>query len=107
MRSALSISTATIAVALAAAPPAFADNPANEPPFFGETPPPLVRPPTLSKPPAGFRLSARQATAIAAAASAVRAERAADGVSLRPVAFERGHGEWQGHLFPGWGAARP
>jgi hypothetical protein len=106
MRRALSISTAAIAVALAAVPAAFADNPANEPPFFGETPPPLVRPPTLSKAPAGFRLSARQATAIAAAASAVRAERAADGMSLRPVAFERGHGEWQVNFFTGSGPSR-
>src|SRR3954451_500015 len=106
MRRALSISTAVLAAALLAPSPASADNPANEPPFGGETPPALVRPPTLSKPPPGFRLSARQATAIAAGASAVRAERAADGVPLRPVAFERGHGEWQVNFFTGTGASR-
>src|SRR5207247_8988161 len=100
------IPLAALVAALRAPPTASADNPSNEPPFGGEMPPPLVRPPTLSKPPTGFRLSARRATAIAAATSVVRAERAADGVPLRPVAFERGPREWQVNFFTGTGPSR-
>jgi glycosyl transferase family 87 len=91
------------AAALPAA--ALADDPADEPPFGGETPPPLVRPPSETKPPPGFELDARRATALAAAAPAVRAERAADG-PLRAVAFERGSDRWQVNFFTGSGRRR-
>ncbi len=100
------ILTAAIAAVLAAPAAALADNPANEPPFGGEKPPPLLRPPSLGEAPAGYRLSAAEATRIAAAASAVRAERAADAVPLRPVAYERGPSEWQVNFFRGTGEAR-
>jgi hypothetical protein len=100
------ILTAAIAAVLAAPAAALGDNPANEPRFGGETPPPLVRPPSLDRPPPGFRLSAAQAAHIAAATSVVRAERAADGVPLKPVAFERGPNEWQVNFFLPAGPSR-
>ena len=68
---------AALAVALAAPAPAAAnENFADEPPFGGELPPPLVRPPSERRPPAGFELSAREAIRIADGAEAVRDERA-------------------------------
>src|SRR5262245_19339741 len=100
------IALSVLVAALLAPTAASADNPASEPPFGGETPPPLVRPPSESKPPPGFRLSARQAVAIAAGTSVVRAERAADGVPLKPVAFKRGPHEWQVNFFAGTGPSR-
>jgi len=70
------------------------ENLANEPPFGGEKPPPLAQPPSTSRPPPGFRLSAAQAVAIANRAGTVVAERSQDG-ALRPTAYERGSDEWQ------------
>src|SRR3954471_9665652 len=69
------------------------ENLANEPPFGGDTIPPLQRPPSTAQPPPGFRLSAAQAVATAARASAVEAEGAPG--SLRATAYERGDDEWQ------------
>ena len=77
---------------------AHADNPADEPPFGGESPPPLVRPPSLAKPPQGFRLSARRAIRLARGTSVVRDQRAANG-RLRPRALERGRSQWQIEFF--------
>jgi hypothetical protein len=89
-----------LAAALAAALPAAAraDNPANEPPFGGEMPPPRVRPPSEAKPPPGFRLSGERAARIARGTSVAREERAAEG-PLRARVFERGRTEWQVELF--------
>jgi Glycosyltransferase family 87 len=89
-----------LAAALAAALPAGAraDNPANEPPFGGEMPPPLVRPPSEAKPPPGFRLSGERAARIARGTTVAREERAAEG-PLRARVLERGRSEWQVELF--------
>ncbi len=81
-----------------------ADNPADEPPFGGELPPPLIRPPSLDRPPPGFRLSAREAIRIARANEVIEAERAEDG-PLSAVALERGE-RWQVEFFTGSGASR-
>jgi hypothetical protein len=88
------------AAALLAALPAAAraDNPADEPPFGGEMPPPLVRPSSEVKPPPGFRLSARRAIVIARRQAVVREERASQG-RLRARPFERGRSEWQVEFF--------
>ena len=61
---------------LLAAPPAWAtsDDPARQPPFGGERPPPLERPASQDVPPPGFEISAAQATRAAAGAEAVREE---------------------------------
>ena len=94
-----------LALALAAPATASADeNFANEPPFGGQLPPPLVRPPSPHLPPPGFRLSAVQAIRIADGAAAVRAERV-QSPGMRPIAFERG-GDWQVSYFTGRGANR-
>src|SRR5262245_17212191 len=67
---------ALIAIAVLAAAPAGtarADaNPADQPPFGGEPIPPLVAPASPDRPPAGFRLSARRAIAIARSTDEVR-----------------------------------
>ena len=97
---------AALAVALVAPAPAAAnENFANEPPFGGELPPPLVRPPSQRRPPAGFELSGREAIRIADGADAVRDERA-ESPEMRPIAFERG-ADWQVSYFTGSGAAAP
>jgi hypothetical protein len=94
-----------LALALVAPAQASADeNFADEPPFGGRLPPPLVRPPSEGHPPAGFRLSADQAIRIANAAPAVTAERG-QSPSMRPVAFERGP-NWQVNYFTGSGSSR-
>jgi hypothetical protein len=96
---------AVVAVALLAPASAAADeNFANEPPFGGELPPPLVRPPSERLPPAGFELSGREAIQIADGAEAVREERA-QSPEMRPVAFERG-ADWQVSYFTGSGSSR-
>jgi Glycosyltransferase family 87 len=95
------------ALALAFAAPAQAcadENFANEPPFGGQLPPPLVRPPAENRPPPRFRLSAREAIRIADRASAVEDERA-QSPGMRPVAFERG-ADWQVNYFTGSGSSR-
>jgi hypothetical protein len=94
-----------LALALAAPAQAGADeNFADEPPFGGQLPPPLVTPPSESHPPSGFRLSPREAIRIADRAPAVRDERE-QSPGMRPVAFERGS-DWQVNYFTGSGAGR-
>jgi Glycosyltransferase family 87 len=96
------------ALALALSAPAQAvavEDFADEPPFGGELPPPIERPHSLTSPPAGLKLSARQATAIANRAEAVRDERA-ESPGMHPVAFERGPDEWQVSYYTGSGTAR-
>jgi hypothetical protein len=80
------------------------ENFANEPPFGGQLPPPLVRPPSEQRPPAGFELSGRAAIAIANGTGAVRDERS-QSPGMRPKALERGD-EWQVSYFTGSGSSR-
>jgi hypothetical protein len=90
------------ALALALAAPAqasAAENFADEPPFGGQLPPPLERASSLSRTPAGFELSAREAIATANQADAVRDERA-QSPGMYPITFERGD-EWQVSYFTG------
>ena len=75
------------------------ENFAGEPPFGGHLPPQLVHPPSERKPPAGFRLSGRQAIRVANGATAVRDERAQN-PNVRAAALERGH-DWQVNYFVG------
>jgi Glycosyltransferase family 87 len=98
---------ALCAVALALAAPAQAPAStsfADEPPFGGELPPPLERPASLSKPPAGFELGAREAIRIANQADAIADERA-QSPGMRRIAFERGT-DWQVSYFTGAEANR-
>ena len=60
----------------------------------------LHQPSSQTKPPPLFRLSARQAIAIAARTSKVRAERRR-GPGLRPTAYTKGVGSWQVSWFRG------
>jgi hypothetical protein len=95
------------ALALALAAPAQAgaqENFADEPPFGGQLPPPLVRSPSENRPPPGFRLSAREAIRIADRAPAVRDERT-QSPGMRPAAYERGD-NWQVSYFTGTGSSR-
>jgi hypothetical protein len=78
---------------LAPAPAAAEENPANEPPFGGETPPPLVEPSSLRSPPPGFETSANDAIAAAAATEVVRDE-LAETPGARPKPYIRGD-RWQ------------
>src|SRR3954453_6288696 len=90
------------AAALAIAAPAqasAAENFADEPPFGGQLPPPLERPPSLSGTPAGFTLSGREAIDAANRADAVEAERS-ESPGMYPIAFERGD-DWQVSYFTG------
>jgi hypothetical protein len=90
------------ALALALAAPAqasAAENFADEPPFGGQLPPPLERVSSLSRTPAGFELSAREAIAAANRADAVRDERA-QSPGIYPIVFQRGD-EWQVSYFTG------
>ena len=80
------------------------ENSADEPPFGGQLPPPLERPPSPSRAPAGFDLSAREAIAATNEADAVRDERA-QSPGMYPIAFERGD-EWQVNYFTGRDADR-
>jgi hypothetical protein len=83
-----------LALTLLGAPAAAAqDNPADEPPFGGEKPPPLVRPPSESVPPPGFEISAREAIARADATGVVRDE-LAESPDAVPTAYVRGD-RWQ------------
>jgi hypothetical protein len=96
---------AAVAVAMAAPAPAGAnENFADEPPFGGELPPPLVGPQSQRRPPPGFELSGRQAIRIADGAEAVRDERA-ESPQMEPVAFQRGE-DWQVSYFTGSGRSR-
>jgi hypothetical protein len=90
------IAIATLAAAPAASARADA-NPADQPPFGGESIPPLVAPASPDRPPPGFRLSARQAIAIAEGTDEVRGE--LSGRSLTPRARTSGEDRWQIDLF--------
>ncbi|HMC07329.1 MAG TPA: glycosyltransferase 87 family protein [Solirubrobacterales bacterium] len=95
------------ALALLLAAPARAsanENFADEPPFGGELPPPLVHPPSLHRAPPGFRLSPTQVVRIADSAPAVRDERG-QSPGMRPVVFERG-ADWQASYYTGTGGER-
>src|SRR5215210_6685972 len=93
------------AAALLAPAQATADeNLANEPPFGGELPPPLVRPHSQRRPPRGFELSGREAARIAGRTEAVRDERV-ESPGIRAIAFERGD-DWQVSYFTGSGPSR-
>jgi hypothetical protein len=76
-----------------AAVPAQADDPALQPPFGGERPPPLERPASETVPPPGFQLSAAEAVQAAGEAEAVRDE-LEETPGARPVAYTRGD-RWQ------------
>ena len=98
---------ALVAVALTLAAPAPAaanENFADEPPFGGTLPPPLVKPPSQRRAPAGFELSGSEAIRIADGAAAVRDERA-ESPGMRAIAFERG-ADWQVSYFTGSGTSR-
>jgi hypothetical protein len=76
-----------------AAVPAQADDPALQPPFGGERPPPLERPASETVPPPGFQLSAAEAVQAAGEAEAVSDE-LEETPGARPVAYTRGD-RWQ------------
>jgi hypothetical protein len=92
MRSTAAIIALALTLLLAPAAAA-ADNPADEPPFGGEKPPQLVRPPSQTVAPPGFEISAREAVARAGATEAVRDE-LAETPGATPTAFIRGD-RWQ------------
>jgi Glycosyltransferase family 87 len=97
MTPARALARAVAAVALAAlacAAPAAADDPARQPPFGGEQPPPLERPPSETAPPPGYELGAREAITLADRADAVE-EELAETPDAEPVAYTRGPGRWQ------------
>jgi hypothetical protein len=70
------------------------DDPARQPPFGGQVPPPLVAPDSIRKVPPGHRLSASQAVAVAEQTDAVSDERE-ENPAIRPVAYLRGPDRWQ------------
>lgn len=102
----LRIAALCIAVLALAAPAqaGAAENFADEPPFGGQLPPPLSRPASLARPPAGFSISGREAIEAANAAAAIRDERD-QSPGMRPIAFERGT-DWQVTYFAGAGAGK-
>jgi hypothetical protein len=83
---------------LAGAAPAFSkDDPAGQPPFGGERPPPLVEPDSTETPPPGFGISAREAIERAGVSAVVR-EELAETPGARPEALVRGR-RWQVSYF--------
>jgi hypothetical protein len=84
---------------LAAPATAAAEDPANQPPFGGEQPPPLTRPGSEKTPPPGFALSTREAVAIAQRAEVVGEERR-ESADMEAEAFVRGD-RWQVSYFVG------
>ncbi|MQA73954.1 MAG: DUF2029 domain-containing protein [Solirubrobacterales bacterium] len=78
---------------VAASPAAASENPAAQPPFGGERPPPLVEPESRRTPPAGFEVPAREAIERAGAIEAVRAQ-LREARAAKPTAFVRGE-RWQ------------
>jgi hypothetical protein len=79
---------------LALPPPAAADNPAGQPPFGAEPPPPLERVTDPAGSPPGFELSAARAITIADGAEEVRAERR-ENPMMQATAYVRGSDRWQ------------
>jgi hypothetical protein len=86
-----------------AAPPAWADDPARQPPFGGERPPQLERPPSQTNPPPGFELSAADAVRAASGAQTIRDE-LAETPDAEPTAYVRGD-RWQVDYVTGSGGA--
>jgi hypothetical protein len=83
-----------VALAITAPPPpAFAQDPAEQPPFGGEPVPRLVVPDSPTAPPPGFRLSAAEATAIGDSTGEVMEERGEGELTAR--AATRGPGRWE------------
>jgi Glycosyltransferase family 87 len=93
MRWPLAAALALLAAALIAPSAAADEHPANQPPFGGEKPPPLVEPDSQSEPPPGFGLSAADAIDRAAATAVVRDE-LAESPDATPTAYLRGE-RWQ------------
>ncbi len=90
-----------VALALGVGPARAADyDPANQPPFGGEPVPQREAPESQRRPPPGFRISAREAIAIADGAATVRDERA-QSPAMRARAFTRGRGLWQVSYYEG------
>lgn len=73
-------------------------DPAGQPPFAGETPPPLERPNQRGGPPGGYALSPQQVIRIADGTDAVREERA-QSPAMDPVAYTFGPRRWQVRYF--------
>lgn len=90
----LALACAALA-ALAGASPARGQgyDPAAQPPFGGEQPPPAVEPDSLTRPPPGFVIPAARAVELAAVNEVVRAE-LAETPGARAVALVRGD-RWQ------------
>ena len=82
-----------LALLLAPAAPAAAQDPAEQPPFGGEPVPRLAVPDSSTVPPLEFRLSAAEATAIADSTDEVREERAERELTAR--AGTRGPRRWE------------
>jgi hypothetical protein len=82
-----------VGLAAAAVPASAAENPAAQPPFGGERPPPLAEPESLDAPPPGLAISAREAIDRAAANEVLR-EELAESPGARPEALIRGE-RWQ------------
>jgi hypothetical protein len=93
------LAAALVAVAaLAAAPAANAYDPASQPPFGGETVPPLAEPEAPDRAPPGFDLTPREAVTIADHTETVRVERR-ESPEMEPTAFTRGPGRWEVKYF--------
>ncbi len=93
MRWPLAAALALLAAALIAPSAAADEHPANQPPFGGEKPPPLVEPDSQTEPPPGFGLAAADAIDRAAATDVVRDE-LAESPDATPTAYVRGE-RWQ------------
>jgi hypothetical protein len=84
---------ALLVLGLLASPAHAADDPAEQSPFGGQSPPGLERPASQTVPPPGFRVSAAEAIEIAGATDAVRDE-LAETPGAQPTAWVRGD-RWQ------------
>jgi len=89
----LALALAALALTGSAAPASAADDPAAQPPFGGEQPPPALEPGSLTEPPPGFAIPAARALEIAGASEVVRAE-LAETPRARAEALVRG-ADWQ------------
>jgi hypothetical protein len=96
------LALALVGVAVSAGPASAADDPAAQPPFGGERPPPLTEPDSLDTPPPGFAISAREAIDRARASEVLR-EELAQTPDARPRPLIRGE-RWQIGYFDDEGA---
>ena len=94
-RSRFELAAALALLAFAALPAAAtgAEDPAAQPPFGGEQPPPALEPDSLTEPPPGFAIPAVRAIELAGASEVVRAE-LAETPTAQPEALIRGE-RWQ------------